>query len=66
MPGVLADTPSDPIVLVLSAAVLVLVIDRLSSLAVWRFPPRLANPSFDSVVRDSRSPSYRYGNPTGS
>ena len=35
--------------LVLSAAVLVLVIDRLSRLAVWRFPPRLSDPSFDSV-----------------
>ena len=36
---VLADTRSDPIVLVLSAAML--VIDRLTRPAVWRFPPRL-------------------------
>ena len=32
-----------------------LVIDRLSRLAVWRFPQRLSDPSFDSVVRDSLS-----------
>jgi len=41
-------------------------VDWLSRLAVWRFPQRLSDPSFDSLVRDSLSPFSRYENPTRS